>query len=230
MAQQGHTVDRRTVLKNLAVGGAVAAGLPSGTAASSLRRPSVAAVEDRFADVATVERVFEENAGPLVGTLADRGYLESAADPGVSVDSALRTREYLATDAGNVATAAPGRIGDTRVVDVRVRQQTATHEIEYHLVPDADDDGYALVTPGGDGQTVLVRPGSEERDVSTESCPVGCSCETRCTTDFCDCRELRIWYTEETETCVVTSEGICLCNWDESGCDCEGELVDQCPS
>lgn len=228
MADDTNGLNRRTVLKNVAAAGTLAAGLgaASGSAGASVtRKPSkVRPVEEQVGDAATVEALFAEHGQPLVDALADEGYVDASLD--VAVDSFVPTDEYAASDRDGLATASMGRVSDTEVVDVRLQRQVGDAEIEFHLLPDAGDS-YALVsTP--DDDSVVYSDGSTE-GVTTQSCTTGCDCDVRCSSDVCDCSNNYYWYYQEYEDCQQTDQGECLCDWRRGSCDCQGTHTDHCP-
>lgn len=237
MAHEGRDLDRRTVLRNVALGSTVlAAGV--GTAAGDGRPDSVTArrlaAEARLADLPTVRRVVEREAGPVVRELADLGYVESAADHDVAVASVLRKPDYRSSDADAVATVDAGRVGDDRGPVVTVRQRVDSREVEYHLLPDHDADGVAVVTEANGDQSVLVEPGAGAREVETQACsdcPSGCGCDSKCDrTELCNCivggHE---WHRRLHEDCQRMEDNSCLCFWCEGGCDCQGDQTEACP-
>lgn len=241
MTDSGHTSDRRTVLRTLAAGGAVAAsgglasaGSPPPHAAELARRDEAI---QQFGDVDTVQRLFALHGRPIAESLADEGYLST--EP--SVRSVVSLSEFADDPTSGVAAIGDGHVNGEHVIDVRVKQVTDSHEIEYHLHP-GPESGYAEVTPLDGGTSVAVTDGGAVTDITTSSCcpsTTTADCDSncrdyRCTDNYCDCDESAgmIFHDKEQKCCTVYEDGtgneVCECQWEYYSCDCE-EPTDKCP-
>lgn len=238
MAEDGHSPDRRSVLRALAAGSAagigVGLGTGSGAADSTPRSAATANAAAQYGDPETVERLVASLGEPLAEELVARGHLPE--DASLSVDSVVTVHEYARRQADGVAAVGTGRIDGTEVVDVRLRRRAGDAEIEFHLHPERND-GYALVTPDSGTRGVAVFADGSTESVTTSSCcpEYGCSScgDTRCSDDVCDCEfnsdgTATVYYTEEILCCTKTEDGTCLCGWESAGCNCS-ETAPGCP-
>lgn len=225
MTGDGHHIDRRTVLRDLLAGGTIvgATGLASGGTTTAGRQGADVAseLEREFGDVETVEGFFETYGEPVRDALVERGYL--SPDATVSIESVVSRHEYSLGEESDVAAVSTGRRDGTEVMDVRIRQRTVDHVIEYHLHPGIDD-GYAEVRLDDD-RSALVFPDGTVDDVTTSSCcpdeciDLGCP-GLRCTDDYCDCQDGYNYYYEEILCCTLNSDDECVCSWETHDCDC----------
>ena len=233
MADSGQPVDRRTVLRTIATSGVLAAGAGLTSAKSESQSPAlplVQAAERQFGDVASVEQLFGAYGEPVVAALVDAGYL--TADATLSIESVVSRPEFSSTEASGVAAIGRGRRQGEDVVDVRIRQQTAEYEIEYHLNP-GFENGYAFVTPAdGDKRVTVFADGTENVTTDDFCCPEACSdcgqydCPNN---DICDCISQTWYYYEERLCCAEDSDGSCVCSWQTGDCTCAGEYTEFCP-
>lgn len=209
-AANSERATRRGVLKAVGAGAAVSVGL--GTAGSATARPNRLSGVQRelkasYLDPSATKAAFLDNAGDVLATLAERGFLERGTVEELPLDTFQRPDEYAAADGVHVTALRKNGVDTAHIV---VSTETPTHEVEIVVQPELGR-AYARAIPD-DGEPELV---ASTDDVSPEG---PCWWETDCKAECCvvdgDCRA-----TEYERSCCEQG-GLTDCDyWSPTG-DC----------
>lgn len=202
MSRENKDVDRRSILRGIGTTAALSVSF-TGTATARVSDPEEAAETDAFrefaADVSTdvdaetqaelvaeyadpesVEAAFRGNVDPILETLADEGYLESASLSAFAFEDVAEDRTLTPTDAATGAgvTAIEHEEGATAHLMATTRSED--HRVAIYRQPHLDNT-YAMVQ-GEDGGVFFHDMGDD--DVGTAQ---DCGWEgLNCTNSWCD--------------------------------------------
>lgn len=190
---------RRSVLKGIASGLTVGAGLGAATGPGGARRAASHAqlreVATRYDDPRAAREAVAEHATDLLALLAQDGVIETASVAALGIDAVA---DEPAPQTEFVVASAQVFRG-TLTGDIHVAREVGGDWVDIHVLPEAGRS-YAVVR-SGDSETRIYDPGSDgpSTSFSTQDCIVGTVCKgTACLCndnkeDDCDCSPYEIY-------------------------------------
>lgn len=211
-AENRDATTRRTVLKAVSAGAALGVGLgATGSAAAHTAGLSAAheQLKSSYLGAGATKQAFLDHAGDVLGTLAERGFLERGSVSELPLETFQAPGEYASGDGVHVTAVEQSGVDTAHIV---VSKETPTHEVEIVVQPELDR-AYARATEKSDGTTSYFTP---HRDLSPEGY---CWWETDCKAECCvvdgDCRATQY----ERECC--DQAGVTDCDyWSPTGNCC----------